>query len=112
MNPRVFSVCSGLPQVVHPNPGTAGELGPGTSRPPGTFGSGISPDSGRAGKEPANDHTLSLMMMMMMVMMMVIPGTGLGMRHLRELYRYRFVLQSSQIAFRSSQIGSGKNQKS
>ena len=106
MNPRVFSVCSGLPQVVHPNPGTAGELGPGTSRPPGTFGSGISPDSGRAGKEPANDHTLSLMMMMMMM----IPGTGLGMRHLWELYI--FVLQSSQIAFRSSQIGPGKNQKS
>ena len=105
MNPRVFSVCSGLPQVVHPNPGTAGELGPGTSRPPGTFGSGISPDSGRAGKEPANDHTLSLMMMMTM-----IPGTGLGMRHLWELYV--FVFQSSQIAFRSSQIGSGKNQKS
>ena len=50
------------------------------------------------------------MMMMMMMMMMMIPGTGLGMRHLWELYV--FVLQSSQIAFRSSQIGSGKNQKS
>ncbi len=48
------------------------------------------------------------MKMMMMMMMMMIPGTGLRMRHLWELYI--FVLQSSQIA--CSQIGSGKNQKS
>ena len=51
-----------------------------------------------------------MMIMMMMMMMMMIPGTGLGMRHLWELYV--FVLRSGQIAFRSSQIGSGKNQKS
>ena len=40
----------------------------------------------------------ALNMMMTMMMMMIIPGTGLGMRHLWELYI--FVLQSSQIAFR------------
>ena len=47
---------------------------------------------------------------MMMMTMMMIPGTGLGMQQLWGLYI--FVLQSSQIAFQSSQIGSGKNQKS
>ncbi len=48
-------------------------------------------------------------MTMMMMMLMMMPGTDLGMRHLWELHI--FVLQSSQIVFRSSQIGSGKNQK-
>ena len=37
-------------QAVRPNPGTAGEVGPGTSHPPGTSGSAISADSGRAGR--------------------------------------------------------------
>ena len=105
MNPRVFSVCSGLPQVVHPNPGTAGELGPGTSRPPGTFGSGISPDSGRAGKEPANDHTLSddddddd-------------PRDRSGNATPVGIVYFRIPEQPDRLPLRS-QIGSGKNQKS
>ena len=37
-------------QVVHPNTGTAGDVGPGTAHPPGTSGSAVSADSGRAGR--------------------------------------------------------------
>ena len=55
MNLQEFSAVPAL-QVMHPNTGRTGDVGPGTSHPPGMSGSGISPDPGRpvgAGKRPS-----------------------------------------------------------